>query len=90
MTREEAITEVKSLINDVIDYNEKHGTHIFIAYSPHVELVSFFFYNSDKKWNGHTNQHHWIEVNYDFNLQSMDGFADSIDEVRSLIEYIDL
>lgn len=88
MTREEAITEIKSLINDVIDYNEKNGTCIFVSYSPHVDMVSINIYNEDKMWHedGENDDFEGARLRYDFNIDSADEFVRALDKVRSWIK----
>ena len=84
MDRKEAIKSIKSLIDDVIDYNENNGTHIFFDYSPHCDLVTLYYYNKDKRY-GSNGISTIIKLHYDFNVFTPGEFEKRINIVRKWI-----
>ncbi|MEG2219801.1 MAG: hypothetical protein RRY02_09835 [Muribaculaceae bacterium] len=57
------------LIGNVMDYNERTGSHIFIDVSPHVSLVKFRYYYDEltgkKVWQTNSTYSHGICVYHD-------------------------
>lgn len=72
MTKEMKL--IYDLMGEVIEHNEKTGSHIFIHVSPHVSSVSLYYYKTPgKKYNSGAdlNNVESIIIFYDNNIREI-------------------